>query len=84
MARLLGADAVGMSTVPEIIVAAQLGMPACGISCITNHAAGISESPLTHDEVVEVAARTQTRFLAVLRALVRRAHAAVGPRAALG
>src|SRR5213078_1735604 len=55
MARALGADAVGMSTVPEVIVAAHMGMPVCGISCITNLAAGISQHPLTHQEVMEVA-----------------------------
>ena len=80
MARALGADAVGMSTVPEVIVAAQQGLPCCGISCITNHAAGIAEQPLNHEEVVEVASRTQPRFLALLRALVRRAHESVNPR----
>src|SRR5947209_10889452 len=55
MARAMGADAVGMSTVPEVIVAAHMGMPVCGISCITNLAAGISQHPLTHQEVMEVA-----------------------------
>jgi len=80
MARLLGADAVGMSTVPEVIVARHHGLPVCGISCITNHAAGIAEQPLNHDEVVEVAARTQQRFVALLRALVRRAHESMNPR----
>ena len=80
MARLLGADAVGMSTVPEVIVARHQGLPVCGISCITNHAAGIAEQPLNHDEVVEVATRTQQRFVALLRALVRRAHDSMNPR----
>jgi purine-nucleoside phosphorylase len=83
MARILGADAVGMSTVPEVIAAAHQGLPVCGISCITNHAAGIAEQPLSHDEVVEVAARVQGRFLALLRALVVRASEAVPPRGAL-
>ncbi len=83
MARVLGADAVGMSTVPEVIAAAHMGLPVCGISCITNHAAGIAQSPLSHQEVVEVATRVQGRVVALLRALVLRAQAAVPARPAL-
>lgn len=55
----LGADAVGMSTVPETIVARQLGLRVAAISCITNLAAGISPAPLSHEEVLETAARVQ-------------------------
>jgi purine-nucleoside phosphorylase len=83
MLRLLGADAVGMSTVPEVIVAAHQGIPCCGISCITNAAAGISQHPLTHEEVVEVARRAEGTFARLLCAFVPRAAAAVPPRVAL-
>jgi purine-nucleoside phosphorylase len=54
MLRMLGADAVGMSTVPEAIAAAHLGVRVAGISCITNLAAGILPQKLTHDEVIEI------------------------------
>ena len=84
MSRALGADAVGMSTVPEVIVAAHMGLPVCGVSCITNLAAGIAQHPLTHEEVVEVARLASGRFLALLRALVPRAYAAVPARTAIG
>ena len=80
MARALGADAVGMSTVPEVIVAAHMGMPVCGISCITNLAAGISQHALTHAEVIEVAKAVEGKFLDLLRAFVPLAFAAVPPR----
>ena len=83
MARLLGADAVGMSTVPEVIVAAHQGLPVCGVSCITNLAAGISPIALTHEEVMEVAKGVEDSFLALLRALLPRAQAALPVRAAL-
>jgi purine-nucleoside phosphorylase len=83
MVALLGADAVGMSTVPEVIVSAHQGIPCCGISCITNHAAGIAKKPLTHEEVVAVAQLASGRFVQLLRAFVPRAAAAVPPRTAL-
>jgi len=67
MFRLLGADAVGMSTVPEAIVARHCGMQVIGISCITNMAAGISGEAIHHDEVVENAARVKQDFIGVLR-----------------
>ncbi len=62
----LGADAVGMSTVPEAILANAAGMRVAGISCITNLAAGVSDTPLSHDEVIEETARSQPRMQALL------------------
>ena len=62
MARILGADAVGMSTVPEAIVAAQCGIHCLGISCITNLAAGVSPHKLSHQEVMETATRVHDTF----------------------
>lgn len=62
MARILGADAVGMSTAPEALVAGHCGMRVVGISCITNHAAGVTSAKLDHSEVVEIAARVHDTF----------------------
>lgn len=62
MARIVGADAVGMSTVPEALVAAQCGIRVVGISCITNMAAGILNQPLNHQEVMEIAAMVHDKF----------------------
>ncbi len=61
--RNCGADAVGMSTVPEVIVARHSGMRVLGISCITNMAAGILNQPLNHEEVTETANRVKTDFM---------------------
>ena len=83
MAGKMGGDAVGMSTVPEVIVAAHMGLPVCGISCITNLAAGISQHALTHAEVIEVAKAVEGKFLDLLRTFVPLAHAAVPARKAL-
>lgn len=66
----LGADAVGMSTVPEAIVARQLDIRTIGISCITNTAAGISAGPLTYTEVVETADRIKPEFAKLLRGAI--------------
>lgn len=66
MARVLGADAVGMSTVPETIVARHCGLRVFGVSCITNMAAGILDQPLNHEEVMETAERVKYTFRGLL------------------
>ena len=71
MVGLLGADAVGMSTVPEVIVAHHCGMQVLGISCISNKAAGISDKPLSQEEVMETGARVRDRFVLLLKAIVK-------------
>ena len=68
--RKIGADAVGMSTVPEAIVARHMGMEVLGISCITNAAAGVLPQPLVHDEVMEVARRVRASFSALLEGII--------------
>lgn len=68
----LGADAVGMSTVLEVIAAKHMGMRVLGISCITNLAAGISATPLSHDEVTETATRVRGQFEGLLRGVLER------------
>lgn len=72
MLARLGADAVGMSTVPEVIAARALGVRCLGISCITNLAAGLGTEPLTHDEVIEVGARARDRLAALVRGVLPR------------
>ena len=66
MAQILGADAVGMSTAPEALVGGHCGMRILGISCITNHAAGVTDAKLDHSEVVEVASRVHDTFRKLL------------------
>ena len=70
MLRALGADAVGMSTVPEAIVARHAGLKVLGISCITNLAAGSGEGPIDHAEVIETGERVRETFSALLRAII--------------
>ncbi len=70
--RTLGADLVGMSTVPEVIVARQMGIEVLGISCVTNLAAGILDQPITHEEVLETGWRVHTQFTALLRGIMPR------------
>ncbi|MEW4370363.1 purine-nucleoside phosphorylase [Paenibacillus kandeliae] len=70
MLRTLGADAVGMSTVSETIVARHAGLEVLGISCITNMAAGILDQPLSHDEVMETADRVRDQFLKLVLAII--------------
>jgi len=72
MLSILGADAVGMSTVPEVIVAAHSGMKVLGISCITNMAAGILNQPLSHQEVMETAERVKESFGILVRTIIEK------------
>ena len=66
MLERIGADAVGMSTVPEVIVARAIGMRVVGVSCITNLASGLSLTPLSHDEVIDTTTRVAKRFQALV------------------
>lgn len=70
MFRMLGGDAVGMSTVPEVIVARHAGLQVLGISCITNMAAGILDQPLNHQEVMDTAERVKSTFLQLVKDLI--------------
>jgi purine-nucleoside phosphorylase len=70
--RTIGADAVGMSTVPEAIVARHMAIEVLGVSCITNMAAGVLPQPLDHREVMETAQRVGGQFIALLEEILRR------------
>jgi purine-nucleoside phosphorylase len=70
MFRSFEADAIGMSTVPEAIVARHMGMNILGISCITNMAAGITEQPINHEEVMETGERVRETFTQLLRRVI--------------
>ena len=71
MFRLLGGNAVGMSTVPEAIVANYCGLEVLGISCLTNYAAGVTENPLNHQEVIETADRVKESFKNLLAEFIK-------------
>jgi len=77
--KTIGADLVGMSTVPEVIVARHMGIRVLGISCVTNMAAGILHRPLTHEEVMETGERVKGEFIALLRAVIPHIAADVAP-----
>jgi purine-nucleoside phosphorylase len=70
MCRTLGADAVGMSTIPEVIIANHMGIPVLGISCITNMAAGISPRKLAHDEVMNTARTASQKLRSLLQGII--------------
>lgn len=74
--RAAGADAVGMSTVPEAILANAAGLRVAALSCITNHAAGVSRQPISHQEVLDVTARALPRMQRLLSEFLRRQAAA--------
>ncbi len=70
MCKMLGADAIGMSTACEAVAANHMGIDVCGISCISNLAAGLSDQPLTHQEVMDVAARRAPEFKKLITASI--------------
>jgi len=72
MIRYLGGDAASMSTVPEVLVARARGIHVGGISCITNLATGMSDTPLTHSEVTEIATGVNEKFQSLVREVILR------------
>jgi purine-nucleoside phosphorylase len=79
--KTIGADLVGMSTVPEVIAARQMGIRILGISCATNMAAGILDQPLSHAEVIETGERVKPQLIALLRAVIPQVAADVATAA---
>ena len=77
MCRILGADAAGMSTAAEAVVANHMGMKVCGISCISNLGCGMSEQPLSHEEVQETADRVAGQFKELITAAIVNIHKSV-------
>ena len=71
MARFMGADAIGMSTVPEAIVANYCGIEVIGISCISNYATGVSTKKLSHEEVIETTDKVKSKFKELVLLLLK-------------
>jgi purine-nucleoside phosphorylase len=76
--RTIGADLVGMSTVPEVIAARHMGLKVLAISCVTNMAAGILDQVISHEEVLETGERVKEQFVGLVRAVLRRIAMNVG------
>ena len=74
MCRILGADAAGMSTAAEAVAANHMGMKVCGISCISNLGCGMSEQPLSHEEVQETADKVAGYFKELITAAIVKIH----------